>query len=158
MVGKLDNMVTAAVVIDSALTAKSSSAQSQNATTKIKPVESGQEQPASELALSSLKTLETTSTDSAKKAEEDKKAQASRLEPGTMDEESVSKMTETFNKLMSKINVNLEFTYNKEIDMFNVKMIDKETKKVLREFPPEEMLENMIKAKEWLGAFIDKAI
>ena len=159
MVGKLDNMVTAAVVIDSALTARSSSAQNQNATTQIKPVESGQEQPASQTTLSSLKTLEPTqSTDPTKKAEEDKKAQATRLEPGTMDEASVSKMTEEFNKLMSKINVNLEFKYNKEVDMFNVKMIDKETKKVLREFPPEEMLESMIKTKEWLGAFIDRAI
>lgn len=158
MVGKLDNMVTAAVVIDSALTAKSSSAQTQNATTKIKPVESGQEQPASQTTLSSLKTLEPTSTDPTKKAEEEDKKQSSRLEPGTMDEASVSKMTEEFNKLMSKINVNLEFEYNKEVDMFNVKMIDKETKKVLREFPPEEMLESMIKTKEWLGAFIDRAI
>lgn len=158
MVGKLDNMVTAAVVIDSALTAKSSSAQTQNATTKIKPVESEQEQPASQTTLSSLKTLEPTSTDPTKKAEEEDKKQPGRLEPGTMDEASVSKMTEEFNKLMSKINVNLEFKYNKEVDMFNVKMIDKETKKVLREFPPEEMLESMIKTKEWLGAFIDRAI
>ena len=73
-----------------------------------------------------------------------------------MSEESVSQMTEAFNKLMSKINCNLEFSYNKEVDLFNVKMIDKETKKVIKEFPPEEMIENMIKSKEWLGAFIDK--
>ena len=89
---------------------------------------------------------------------EEQKEQEARLQPGTMSEATVSQMTETFNKLMDKINVNLEFTYNKEVDMFNVKMIDKETKEVIKEFPPEEMIENMIKAKDWLGAFIDRAV
>ena len=42
--------------------------------------------------------------------------------------------------------------------MLNVKMVDKKTNEVIKEFPPEEMIENMIKAKDWLGAFIDKAI
>ena len=97
-------------------------------------------------------------TDGLTPAEKEEQKQEARLEPGTMSENSVNEMTETFNKLMDKINVNLEFTYNKEVDMFNVKMIDKETKEVIKEFPPEEMIENMIKAKDWLGAFIDRAV
>jgi len=143
MVGKLNDMVAAAVVIDSTPRTNSNEAQS-----VIKPVES---QPASTIKSQDAKVAEFT-----KPGEEEKKE--GHLQPGTMSEESVLKMTETFNKLMSKINVNLEFKYNKEIDMFNVKMIDKETKEVIKEFPPEEMIENMIKAKDWLGAFIDRAI
>jgi len=139
MVGKLNDMVTAAVVVDSAPKAQPIS---EKDFAQVKqPVEAPQK-PLNVLT----------------PAEKEEAKQEARLEPGTMSEASVSQMTETFNELMDKINVNLEFTYNKEVDMFNVKMIDKETKEVVKEFPPEEMIKNMIKAKEWLGAFIDKAV
>ncbi len=149
MVGKLSDMVTAAVVVDSTPKVKSSDAQSQNVSAQAQPVEKAPSQS------SMLKLQEAQQEELLKKGEEDKK-KGDHLKPGTMSEESVSQMTEAFNKLMSKINCNLEFSYNKEVDLFNVKMIDKETKKVIKEFPPEEMIENMIKSKEWLGAFIDK--
>ena len=134
MVGKLNDMVAAAMVADSA--SKTGGA-AQPATVDLRP--------------SAVKVPTVQDRQAAKEEE-------GRLEPGTMSEESVSEMTDTFNQLMDKINCNLEFNYNKEVDMFNVKMIDKETKEVIKEFPPEEMIENMIKAKDWLGAFIDKAI
>lgn len=80
------------------------------------------------------------------------------LEPGTLDEESVDFMTKELNELMSKINCNIEFTYHQDAGMMSVKMVDKETQEVIKELPPEEMIENMIKAKDWLGAFLDKTI
>ena len=80
------------------------------------------------------------------------------LEPGSLDEETVSLMTKELNELMNKINCNLEFNYHKEVNVMSVKMIDKETQEVIKELPPEEMIENLIKAKDWLGAFIDKNI
>ena len=136
MVGKLNDMVAAAMVADSA-----------NKT--------GGAQQAVDLRPSAIKVP--TVQDVQNKQEEQKEKEAL-FEPGSMSEESVSEMTETFNELMDKINCNIEFSYNKEVDMLNVKMIDKETKEVIKEFPPEEMIENMIKAKDWLGAFIDRAI
>ena len=144
MVGKLNDVMTAAVVLDS--TPKTSSSETKSDSL----LKSAETQNAS---VSATKSQD---AQAAKPGEE--KEKGTHLEPGTMSEESVLKMTETFNKLMSKINVNLEFTYNKEADMFTVKMIDKETKEVLREFPPEEMIENMIKTRDWLGAFIDKTV
>lgn len=78
------------------------------------------------------------------------------IAPGTMTEESVERMTDELNELMNKINCNLEFSYNKEAGMMSVKMVDKETQEVIKELPPEEMLENIVKAKDWLGAFIDE--
>ena len=57
---------------------------------------------------------------------------------------------------MSKLNCDLEFQYHKEVDVMSVKMVDKNTKEVIKEYPPEEMVEGMIKAQEWLGAFLDK--
>ena len=141
MVGKLNDMVTAAVVVDS--TPKVAPVGEQDFA-RIKPVaDTGQ--------TSALKPLGTPA------AKEDAK-EDSHIEPGTMTEENVSQMTETFNRLMEKINCDVEFQYNKEINMFNVKMINKRTNEVIKEFPPEEMIENMIKAKDWLGAFIDRAV
>ena len=80
------------------------------------------------------------------------------LEPGTLDEESVDFMTKELNKLMSEINCNIEFTYHQDANMMSVKMVDKETQEVIKELPPEEMIENMMKARDWLGAFLDKTI
>jgi len=145
MVGKLNNMVSAAMVVDSS--SKTGGALSSQDFAQIKPVET---QP------SSTNVLKPQSPQEAK--EEEQKEKEGRLAPGTMSEESVNEMTETFNELMDKINCNIEFKYNKEANMLNVKMIDKETKEVIKQFPPEEMIENMIKAKDWLGAFIDRAI
>ena len=143
MVGKLNDMVTAAVVVDSA---PKTQPVSEKDFAQIKPVNNQQ----SSVAAKPLEALTP--------AEKEEQKQEARLQPGTMSEESVSNMTETFNKLMDKINCDVEFKYNKEVEMFNVKMIDKKTNEVIKEFPPEEMIENMIKAKDWLGAFIDKAI
>ena len=146
MVGKLNDMVTAAVVVDSAPSTKPVGEQD---FARIKPVST---QPGSSQSVAA-KPLEALTP-----AEKEEQKQEARLEPGSMSEKSVSEMTETFNKLMDKINCDVEFKYNKEVEMFNVKMIDKKTNEVIKEFPPEEMIENMIKAKDWLGAFIDRAV
>ena len=79
-----------------------------------------------------------------------------RAEREQMDEQSVSYMTQELNELMSKINCNLEFQYHKEVNLMSVRMLDKKTHEVLKEVPPEEMLDQMAKAREWLGAFLDK--
>ena len=138
MVGKLNEMVTAAVVVDSAPNTKPVGEQD---FAQVRPVET--------------KPAEKVLTPAEKEEQKEKEA---RLQPGTMTEGTVKQMTETFNELMDKINCDVEFNYNRKANMLNVKMIDKESGEVIKEFPPEEMIENMIKAKDWLGAFIDKAI
>ena len=40
--------------------------------------------------------------------------------------------------------------------MMSVRMLDKKTHEVIKEVPPEETLDQMAKAREWLGAFLDK--
>lgn len=89
-------------------------------------------------------------------AEEQEDPLKEREEREPMDEKSVSYMTKELNELMSKINCNLEFQYHKEVNMMSVRMLDKKTHEVLKEVPPEEMLDQMAKAREWLGAFLYK--
>lgn len=87
---------------------------------------------------------------------EDEDVQKEQEEREPMDEKTVSYMTQELNELMSKINCNLEFQYHKEVNLMSVRMLDKKTHEVLKEVPPEEMLDQMAKAREWLGAFLDK--
>ena len=79
------------------------------------------------------------------------------IERDSFDEETVDFMTKELNKLMSKANYNLQFDYHRFEDVMSVQMIDKETDEVIKEMPPEEIVENIMKARVWLGAFIDKA-
>ncbi|MBR5913570.1 MAG: flagellar protein FlaG [Selenomonadaceae bacterium] len=78
------------------------------------------------------------------------------LEPGSMDEKSTKKVVEELNKAMERANSNLEFKYHKEVNMMSVAVVDKSSGKVIKELPPEEMVNNMIKSKIWIGAFLDK--
>lgn len=73
-----------------------------------------------------------------------------------LDEDSVSEITKELNELMDKINCDISFKYHKDVDMMSVSMIDKKTDEVIKELPPEEMIENIKKAREWIGAFLDK--
>ncbi|MBQ9487042.1 MAG: flagellar protein FlaG [Selenomonadaceae bacterium] len=76
--------------------------------------------------------------------------------PGSMDEKATKNMTEELNKAMERANSNLEFKYHKEVNMMSVAVVDKDSGKVIKELPPEEMVNNMIKSKIWIGAFLDK--
>ncbi|MBR2142397.1 MAG: flagellar protein FlaG [Anaerovibrio sp.] len=89
-----------------------------------------------------------------KKKEEDNESKHQALD--SINEEFVSEMTKELNELMSKLNCDLEFKYHKEVNVMSVKMIDKKTDEVIKEYPPEEMVEGMIRAQEWLGAFLDR--
>ncbi len=88
-------------------------------------------------------------------AEREVQEAAAEKEP-KLDEKTVDFMTQELNELMNKINCNLQFKYHKEVGVMSVKMIDKSTRELIKEFPPEEMVKNMMKAREWIGAFLDK--
>ena len=166
MVGRLNDLVTAAVVVDAADKIKSSADGSQQKvkastpahTTQIKPVEIKTSAKGEKADLKPQDIQAQAAESLKRKQEEREQAKEAKLVPGTLTEEAVSNMTDALNKLMDKTDVNLEFSYHKEVDVMSVKMTEKGSNKVIKEFPPEEMVENMIKARDWLGAFIDKTI
>ena len=125
---------------------------------------SSNNQPINESDFAYLKkSNETNKTDDkapkpADKKEEEQNQNQSIFQAGKMSEETVKQVMEIFNELMEKINCDIEFSYDKKADMFNVKMIDKKSGEVLKEFPPEEMLENISKSKELRGAIINMAV
>ena len=132
-----------------------------NSATNTQPVVS--EQTFAQIKPIAPQPLDKIPTPAEKEKEEDQQQQPL-FAPGTVPEETVSQITEAFNELMDKIDCNLELNYNKEANMINVKVIDKESGKVIREFPSEEMIENMIKAEEnaeqmqMRGVFVNRTV
>ena len=151
MIGKIQDMVSAAIVVGSTelqqspSTADTSSVSSYAADGSSYTVDGSGQAQNSKLGAAGSQQQNEDQNDDGKKKDEDK-----------MTEDQVSYMTEELNELMSRINANLEFKYHKEVDTMSVKLVDKKTGKVLSEVPPEDMIKHMIKAKEWLGAFIDE--
>lgn len=153
MIGKIQDVVTAAVVISAA----DNGAQISRGTDSGQDAQAVAEQAGANTAI--LAKSESQAVDTEQAAEQQVNAQDdTQKKEDKMDEKSVSNMTKELNKLMSQINCNLEFQYHKEINMMSVKMIDKDTKEVLKEYPPEDMIKGMIAAREWIGAFLDKTV
>lgn len=144
MIGKVQDVVAAAVVVGSADQSFGRPSDAQQAGADSAQ-ETGAAAPQTPESVQSADETDTNAQDEKDGKEKDK-----------MDEESVSYMAQELNELMSRINANLSFTYHKEVNLLSVQMLDKKTNKVLKEMPPEAMIDHMIKAKDWIGAFLDK--
>lgn len=70
--------------------------------------------------------------------------------------DDAQKMSEALNEFMDRLNCNLHFKYHKKLDLITIQMLNKKTKEVIKEFPPEEIIKTMEKTKEWIGIFLDK--
>lgn len=140
MVGRLNDIVTAAVVVGA--TEKVGNTQ------KSAPLENTEEsRPIEKIQSAKVENESLFEKDDQEKFQ---------LEPGSVNEETVDFMTKELNDLMSKTNYNLQFDYHQFEDVMTVRMIDKETDEVIKEMPPEDLVKSIMKAKIWLGAFIDK--
>ncbi len=157
MIGSVQDMVVSAIAT-SGWTTPASSATSQSAPSAQSVAEQGSE-PAPRSSTEAVQREAGTSQadneaqDKTGSTKEDRKK-----DDKPLDEGSVSYMTKELNDLMARINCDLEFKYHKEVNQMSVKMIDKRDNKVLREIPPEDLIKHMIKAKEWIGAFLDKTV
>ena len=152
MIGKMRDMVTAAVVVSATdnKSPKFADAESKNSRNVADSSDDAAKFSLQPKGLDAVSAVPDASK-SSKEQQEEKQEQKGKLSP-----EFVSEMTKELNELMGKLNCDLEFQYHEEVDVMSVRMIDKNTKEVIKEYPPEEMVEGMIRAQEWLGAFLDK--
>ena len=153
MIGKVQDIVSAAVVIGAAEKTGGSGANSSQRGAKGSSYQVNMGVDTSGRGPAAVVDMQGMEKDDPNDISAEKQKQR---EDAKMDEKAVSAMTDELNKLMENINCNLSFTYHKEVDVMSVKMIDKKTDEVIKEFPPEEMVESMIRAKEWIGALLDK--
>ncbi|MBR3723115.1 MAG: flagellar protein FlaG [Selenomonadaceae bacterium] len=139
MIGKVQDVMAGAIVLGAADKAASSKAVEQEATRQQKTV-------------TETKDIEKLQDEWNNGVEFD----GEKPDTPPLDEGSVSTITKELNELMDKINCDISFKYHKDVDMMSVSMVDKKTDEVIKELPPEEMIENIKKAREWIGAFLDK--
>lgn len=101
-------------------------------------------------------SLQTSPTSTLPAAEQAESAAEAKEQHAPLSEEQTAFITQQLNEIMRNINVDLQFQYHKEVNFMSVRMLDKKTGEVLREVPPEAMVEHMIKVHDWIGAFLDK--
>ncbi|WP_196604855.1 flagellar protein FlaG [Pectinatus haikarae] len=70
--------------------------------------------------------------------------------------DDVKKMTDKLNDNMNDMNLQLKFIWYKELDRLGVKMVDINTQKTIKSFPPEDVMKTLMKTKEWVGKFLDE--
>jgi len=75
-----------------------------------------------------------------------------------MDEKTAQEITEGMNKVASVFNTSLSFLVDKSTGRTIIKVIDKETDKVIREIPPEKMVRLMEKISDVMGLLLDVEI
>ncbi len=68
----------------------------------------------------------------------------------------LEKTVEELNKVMDPLSADIKFQFNSKADELTVKVVDKNTDRVIREFPPKEALHLMEKMRELVGILFDK--
>jgi len=70
--------------------------------------------------------------------------------------EEVKTLTDEMNKFMQLINSDIQFVFHEKMQRLIVQVVDTKEGKVLKEFPPHELLDTMAKIKEYVGLLLDK--
>lgn len=70
--------------------------------------------------------------------------------------EQIKKAVEDVNKKITNQNSELQFGIHEGTNRITIKVIDKDTKKVIKELPPEKTLDMIAKAWELAGIMVDE--
>lgn len=73
-------------------------------------------------------------------------------------EDDVRESVKDINDIVQKVKENLSFEIHDETDRMMVKVIDSKTKEVIKELPPEEMLDLSARIHEMVGLLIDEKV
>lgn len=69
---------------------------------------------------------------------------------------TVQEAVEDINKMLHHLNERLEFSVHEATNRIMVRVLDRETEEVLREIPPEQILDLVAKLWELVGLLVDK--
>ena len=76
--------------------------------------------------------------------------------PVVLNEEELQTVTADLSKLMESLNTDIKFSIHKASGRMMVRVVDSKTQDVLKEFPPEELLDTIGAIREYVGALLDK--
>lgn len=67
-------------------------------------------------------------------------------------------ITRELNKFMTYLNADIQFQLHEKTQRLIVRVVDTKENKVLREFPPEELLDTIANIREYVGVLLDKKV
>ena len=75
-----------------------------------------------------------------------------------LNQDDINQALEKLNSTVKHYNQDLRFEYHEEAERMMVKVVDMKTQEVIKEAPPEEIIEMVAKIKEMVGMIIDETI
>lgn len=73
-----------------------------------------------------------------------------------LSKQDVSELTEEMNKFLELINSDIQFKLHDKTKQLIVQVVDTRDNKVLKEFPPHEMLDTLARIRDYVGLLLDK--
>ena len=71
-------------------------------------------------------------------------------------EKELLPITRELNRFFQYLNADLRFEFHEGANRLMVKIVDTKTDKILREFPPHELLDKIANIREYVGVLLDK--
>jgi flagellar protein FlaG len=84
------------------------------------------------------------------------KVQENDDEEVVLTEDEVSDMSDKLNEFMEQLNTDIRFQYHESLDRLYMQVVDRSNDEVIKEFPPEKMLEVLEGLHDWVGLILDK--
>ena len=84
------------------------------------------------------------------------KDESEKKKKNEISKEEATKMTDALNQMMEKMQFDVKFHYYDKIDQMAVQLVDQKTNKVLKEFPPKDMIKMLTNIHNWIGIILDK--
>jgi len=75
-----------------------------------------------------------------------------------MSPEMVKQAVEVMNQAMEIFNYNLQFKIHQATNQVVVKVVDKDSGEIIREIPPEQMLDMMARMRDAVGVLLDRIV
>ncbi|MBP1763069.1 MAG: hypothetical protein H6Q65_127 [Firmicutes bacterium] len=72
--------------------------------------------------------------------------------------EDMENMTDEMTKFMESLNTDIQFSLHEGTGRLVVQVVDKENDKVLKEFPPHQLLDTMAAISKYIGGLLDKKV
>lgn len=100
----------------------------------------------------------------AKPGVEELNSETGNIQAGSMQEQynmstdEIKKPMDDLNKIMQLVNADLQFEIHEKTQRLMVRLVDVKTDKVLKEFPPHELLDTIAAIRDYIGFLLDKKV
>lgn len=87
-----------------------------------------------------------------------KESEQQKAKDPEMSKADIEKLSASLNKILQLVNADLQFAMHEKTQRFMVRLVDVKTDKVLKEFPPHELLDTLAAIRDYIGLLLDKKV